>query len=455
MLTSCFARQTLGIVGPSRSVAWNVRSSPFSSPVSKVWFKESLGRNCLHSRGAASVAKIAATLGRRTPQIGRVLGVRGLFAGGAGVGAFVLQRLGAPSSCDSVKCDAVAAQIPSACPLGHGIKQESQSQKQCWFRRVSSFLWSFTCWSLFLGIWSSAFIFPLVFVGAICTAQWGLAGILWTLFCIPHVLPMPRFKSVSPFLVNGIAGWQKQNPRYIDLSKAPVNSEPEPEPAPGVASPTRKKPKLYCAHPHGILSLGVVNAVNHMQETRLCGSAFLYNFAPTFRIGLSLLGCKMGSVSPRDLNRYMENQEPELMIVPGGFHEATIACKGHERVYLKNRKGFVKYALRHGYDLVPVYTFGEGDLYSNPQGGWCWRFALNNICLPTVLPWGFTWMPLFPNREAEVTTVVGPPVPMPHIKKPTTEDVRVHHDRYVKALEEIYRKTAPVTASKNRKLEIW
>ncbi|CAM9488198.1 unnamed protein product, partial [Heterosigma akashiwo] len=48
-------------------------------------------------------------------------------------------------------------------------------------------------------------------------------------------------------------------------------------------------------------------------------------------------------------------------IIPGGFEEATISKLGAQRVYLKKRKGFVKYALKYGYALVPVYTFGESD----------------------------------------------------------------------------------------------
>ena len=32
---------------------------------------------------------------------------------------------------------------------------------------------------------------------------------------------------------------------------------------------------------------------------------------------------------------------------------------------LKNRKGFVKKALKHGSDLVPTFSFGEASIYSN------------------------------------------------------------------------------------------
>merc|ERR1740121_2869519 len=163
----------------------------------------------------------------------------------------------------------------------------------------------------------------------------------------------------------------------------------------------------------------------------------------------------MGSVDKKDLSNLMRKGDTPLMMVPGGFHEATISCPGHERVYLKTRMGFVKYALRFGYDLVPCYTFGEADLLANPQGGWKWRFWLNSLNIPAVLPFGWPPFPLFPRRGVDLVTVVGPPVPMPLIKNPTDKDVKEHHARYVAAFQELYKRAAPGTASEKRKLEIW
>ena len=35
-------------------------------------------------------------------------------------------------------------------------------------------------------------------------------------------------------------------------------------------------------------------------------------------------------------------------ILPGGMEEVAMYTKGRERVYLKHRAGFIKYALQHG-----------------------------------------------------------------------------------------------------------
>lgn len=239
----------------------------------------------------------------------------------------------------------------------------------------------------------------------------------------------------------------------MDFSSEEKVPEPEPEPAPGASKD--KKRQLFCYHPHGIMSLGVCLLMEQRPDIRCCGGPVLYHAAPLFRLGVEgLMGIKFGSVAPSDLHGYMGKGET-LMLVPGGFHEATITCSGHERVYLKNRKGFVKYALRYGYDLVPVYTIGEHDVMSNAQGGWGWRFWLNNHGIPAVLPVGYPLFPLFPRRGVELVTAVGPPLKMPHIPKPTSADINEHHARYVEEVQKLFDRMKKGTASADRKLEIW
>ena len=41
-----------------------------------------------------------------------------------------------------------------------------------------------------------------------------------------------------------------------------------------------------------------------------------------------------------------------MALLPGGFQEATLFARNRHRVYINQRKGFIKYALRHGYVLA-------------------------------------------------------------------------------------------------------
>ncbi|CAE8683601.1 unnamed protein product, partial [Polarella glacialis] len=140
--------------------------------------------------------------------------------------------------------------------------------------------------------------------------------------------------------------------------------------------------------------------------------------------------------------------------VPGGFEEATLTCAGSERVFLRSRAGFVKYALRHGYDLVPCYAVGEADMFRNPQGLWKFRFWLNELSIPAVAPLGFPFFPLLP-RRVPVSVVIGNPVKLPRIANPTDADVKEHHARYVEALQKLYKEATKGSVSEGRPLEIW
>lgn len=53
-----------------------------------------------------------------------------------------------------------------------------------------------------------------------------------------------------------------------------------------------------------------------------------------------------------------------ITIVIGGAKESLEAVPDSMRLVLKDRKGFVKLAIRNGASLVPVLSFGENDLYT-------------------------------------------------------------------------------------------
>ena len=58
-----------------------------------------------------------------------------------------------------------------------------------------------------------------------------------------------------------------------------------------------------------------------------------------------------------------------LILVVGGAPEALMARPGVSQVYINRRKGFIKIALRNGVPLVPVFHFGETDIYNQVRIG--------------------------------------------------------------------------------------
>ena len=53
-----------------------------------------------------------------------------------------------------------------------------------------------------------------------------------------------------------------------------------------------------------------------------------------------------------------------VVLVVGGADEALEAHPGRNTLTLAKRKGFVREALKTGAHLVPIYSFGENDIFN-------------------------------------------------------------------------------------------
>ena len=116
--------------------------------------------------------------------------------------------------------------------------------------------------------------------------------------------------------------------------------------------------------------------------------------------------------------------------------------------------GIVKYALLHGYRLTPVYTFGEESTYSTMNSFQSFRLWLNKFGIPGVVFMGWPLFPLMPKRGLEIHTVVGDPLQLPKIEKPTKEDVQEWHGKYIQALQELFDKNKAKFGQKDAQLII-
>jgi len=121
--------------------------------------------------------------------------------------------------------------------------------------------------------------------------------------------------------------------------------------------------------------------------------------------------------------------------VAGGFEEAVLAFPGTQELWLGTRGGFIKLAMQYGYDIVPVYSFGEADLAS--QARCCLRrrakFA-GSTKIPMICP---TEMGI---RAKAVASVVGPPFEVPQFERPTRQQVEKCRVAFVSHLRALYRR---------------
>ena len=64
------------------------------------------------------------------------------------------------------------------------------------------------------------------------------------------------------------------------------------------------------------------------------------------------------SASKQDLVSRLKKRKG-FILYPGGMAEMFFSCPAVEKLYLSNRKGFIKLAIMHGADIMPTYIFGN------------------------------------------------------------------------------------------------
>ena len=135
----------------------------------------------------------------------------------------------------------------------------------------------------------------------------------------------------------------------------------------------------------------------------------------------------------------MLQQGENVALIPGGYQEATVYSRNKHRMFIKERKGFIKYALRYGYSIQPTYVFGEERTYWQVEvGSIKWKFWLNRYNIPTIFfigKYGF-----LPDNDIEVHIVVGKPFNLPKIENPTAKDIDKWHEVYVENMVELFEK---------------
>ncbi|PAV81771.1 hypothetical protein WR25_17512 [Diploscapter pachys] len=213
---------------------------------------------------------------------------------------------------------------------------------------------------------------------------------------------------------------------------------------------------IICCHPHGIMSIGstihlLTNGTGFSEKFPGLTSTIMtlngqFYFPFRREVGMWLGGVNSSAES---LQYLLKNpgKGRAVGIVIGGATEALDAHPGNFDLNLLSRRGFCKYALKHGADLVPMYSFGENDLYDqvdNPRGSHFRNFqqtvkSLFNFCPPllkgrSVFNWNFG---LLPYRKP-VNSVVGKPIHVDRVADPSPDQIDALHSAYCEALVDLF-----------------
>ncbi|KAJ3357266.1 Diacylglycerol O-acyltransferase 2 [Entophlyctis luteolus] len=219
------------------------------------------------------------------------------------------------------------------------------------------------------------------------------------------------------------------------------------------------KKYIFAYHPHGIISLGAFTSF----ATEACNISKLFpglnirllTLESNFRIPFwrdLLLALNVASADKSSINYILSNKGvsrpgDSLALVVGGAAEALEARPRETVLVLKTRMGFVKLAIVHGASLVPVFGFGENDVWDqvpNPHGSVVRRFQTMFKDIASFSPVLFHGRGIFtydygilPYRKA-ITVVVGKPIDVVQNETPTDEEIKKYHALYVEGLKELY-----------------
>ncbi|KAJ8675213.1 hypothetical protein QAD02_010999 [Eretmocerus hayati] len=224
---------------------------------------------------------------------------------------------------------------------------------------------------------------------------------------------------------------------------------------------------LFCAFPHGLLASGVTGAfaTNGADCAKIfpgldfrvltLDQHFLTPFLREYILSHGACSCDEQSINYLLSTKPTEKDGPTkdpvqgraVVIIVGGAAEA-FKCKPRTyKILLKRRKGFIRLALKNGSPLVPVFSFGETDLYDqvdNPEGSKLravQEFIKKHTGIAPVVPIGRGFFQytfgLIPQRSP-IHVVVGSPMEVPRIPNPTKEQIEKYHAKFTEKLTELF-----------------
>jgi len=226
---------------------------------------------------------------------------------------------------------------------------------------------------------------------------------------------------------------------------------------------------LMCYHPHGVQSAGAFAFTSTdigfdalFPGLKASVQTLSVNFAiPITRENIIALG--MGDASAECLTRALTmGPGHSAVLVTGGAQESMHAHPYNSIVVLKSRAGFVKIALKTGASLVPMWGFGENNLYENlaidnPRLQSWQRRIQRIISFAPLLVQGrgvFSYSGGLLPRRRPITVVVGSPIHVgPPMKEPTEERILEIHRAYKEQVVEIFNNFKDIYDPKARPIE--
>merc|ERR1712146_502190 len=177
-----------------------------------------------------------------------------------------------------------------------------------------------------------------------------------------------------------------------------------------------KKNYMFALYPHALIPVAVfltqyyMNAILPGEKVICLIHSGIFNL-PFLRFWMAYSGGAPATKS--HIQEVKRSLNAHAAIVVGGVAEMFLQSQKVERI--KMRKGFIREAIRNGYDIVPVYYFGHTNIFSffGPKRGYQW--LAKHLPFPFFLYYGrnFTTFP----RSTPVKMCVGRPIDVEKLLK--------------------------------------
>lgn len=214
------------------------------------------------------------------------------------------------------------------------------------------------------------------------------------------------------------------------------------------ADPSR--PYMYVWHPHGFVAYCATMLVSGMAVRKQPhGREWFASCAPVlFKIPL------LGDIITVTNGRQVDRKSLEALleggasfgIQPGGIHEQAATRHDQEQALFPRKLGFIRLAIKYGRHLMPLYVFGENQLYKRVDGfEWLTRLIkrATGMTLPVVqAKYGLPQAGLLP-IATPIHLRYGRPVDVgPPEDNPSEERVEQVFQSYLEELQAVFDENA-------------